>query len=65
LGLEDGAELNVSEVLACFDEKGHKVALGMPYVAKAHVLFHVVSSQKGEKIRVVKFKRKNRYERTI
>lgn len=63
LGMEDGAELKVTEVLASFDEKGQSVSLGMPYVSGAHVLFTVINSQKGDKIRVVKFKRKNRYER--
>jgi large subunit ribosomal protein L21 len=48
------------------EEDGSSVTVGSPYVAGATVSFDVVTDfQKGEKVRVVKFKRKNRYQRTI
>jgi len=50
--------------LAVFDDKGEKVALGTPML-KAKVSCEVEKSQKGEKLRIIKFKRKNRYTRTI
>jgi large subunit ribosomal protein L21 len=48
-----------------FDEEGKKVHVGAPYCKGAHVTAQVVSHQKGEKVHVLKFHRKNRYERNI
>lgn len=48
-----------------FDEEGKKVHVGAPYLKGAHVTANVISHQKGEKIHVLKFHRKNRYERNI
>lgn len=62
---EDGSDLEIKEVLSVFDEKGDKVLVWAPYLAKAHVDCKVVEAKQGDKIRVVKFKRKNRYERNI
>jgi large subunit ribosomal protein L21 len=57
--------MTVDKVLLAFDDKGDKVILGTPYIAKAKVECIVAKNQKGDKIRVIKFKRKNRYQRTI
>ena len=62
---EVGTELEIKEVLATFDEKGEKVHVGAPYLAKASVVCEVTSHQQGEKMRITKFVRKNRYQRTI
>ncbi len=63
--LDEGAKLTIDTVLLAFDEKGDKVIVGTPYIAKAKVECVVNKNQKGEKIRIIKFKRKNRYQRTI
>lgn len=63
--LEEGAKLVVDTVLLTFDEAGTKVHLGTPYLAKAKVECVVAKNQKWDKIRVIKFKKKNRYQRTI
>ncbi|MFA7298642.1 MAG: 50S ribosomal protein L21 [Candidatus Absconditabacterales bacterium] len=63
--LDEGAKMTVDTVLLTFDDKGEKVIVGTPYIAKAKVECVVTKNQKGEKIRVIKFKRKNRYQRTI
>lgn len=48
-----------------FDGEGRKVNVGAPYLDGACVTAQVVSHQKGDKIHVLKFHRKNRYERNI
>jgi len=55
----------VDTVLLSFDEKGKKVVVGTPYIPKAKVECIVEKNQKGDKMRIIKFKRKNRYTRTI
>ena len=65
LDAEEGKSLEIKEVLSVFDEKREKVSVGAPYLAKASVVCEVSAHQQGDKIRVTKFKRKNRYERTI
>lgn len=62
---QEGSEIEIKEVLSVFDEKADKVLVGAPYLAKAHVLCKVVSDQQGDKLRITKFKRKNRYQRII
>ena len=57
--------LTIDTVLCVFDEEGKSVTVGSPYVAGATVKADVISHQKWEKINVVKFHRKNRYERNI
>ena len=52
-------------VLALFSEDGKQTTLGAPFVDGASVGFEVKAHQRGEKIRVLKFKRKNRYERNF
>ena len=63
--LDEGEKMTIDTVLLAFDDKGEKVIVGAPYVAKAKVECIVTKNQKGDKIRVIKFKRKNRYQRTI
>lgn len=53
-----------SDVLAFFNEDGSDVQIGTP-VLPTKALCEIISHQKGDKIRVVKFKRKNRYERNF
>ena len=63
--LDEGEKMTSDTVLLAFDDKGDKVIVGAPYIAKAKVECVVSKNQKGDKIRVIKFKRKNRYQRTI
>lgn len=64
MDLEDGAKVDVDQVLAVFDDKAEKVVVWTP-ILKAKVSCEVKNFQKGEKIKVIKFRRKNRYTRTI
>lgn len=64
MDMEDWNKFDVDQVLAIFDEKAEKVVVGNPNV-KAKVSMEVSNSQKWEKLRVIKFRRKNRYQRTI
>ena len=52
------------KVLLSFDSDGGGVSLWAPYLDKT-VTFKILNNQKWDKIRVVKFHRKNRYERNI
>ena len=63
LSQEEGTKLTIDEVLAVFDEKWTKVQVGKPTVKGAKVEATVWTTQKWEKINVIKFKRKNRYFR--
>ncbi|MFA6256472.1 MAG: 50S ribosomal protein L21 [Candidatus Absconditabacterales bacterium] len=65
IDLDEGAKMTIDKVLLAFDEKGEKVVVGTPYITKAKVECVVTTHQKGEKMRIIKFKRKNRYQRTI
>jgi ribosomal protein L21 len=64
LDLEIGKWFQV-EALALFNEDGSNTSLGFPVVKWASVSFEVKAHQRWEKIRVLKFKRKNRYERNF
>ena len=57
--------ITINTVLCMFDGEGREVNVGAPYIDGACVTAQVVSHQKGEKIHVLKFHRKNRYERNI
>ncbi len=63
--LDEGSKMTIDTVLLAFDDKGDKVIVGAPYITKAKVECIVSKNQKGEKMRIIKFKRKNRYQRTI
>ena len=62
---QESGEVTVKEVLSVFDEEGKSVVVGKPFVDGASVVCTVVAAQQWDKIRVVKFVRKNRYQRTI
>lgn len=53
------------EVLAVFEEDGSHVSVGTPTLSGVSVTATVEGTAKWEKINVLKFKRKNRYERNI
>lgn len=59
----DAPEYNDFTVLALFDADGSTVSLGAPILSGVTVTAQNEGTAKGEKIRVLKFKRKNRYER--
>lgn len=61
---EDGKTINIDTVLMTFDEAGSDVKIWNPFLTKANVTAKVLSTQKWEKINVLKFKRKTRYERS-
>ena len=63
LTMEEGKKLTIDSVLAFFDEKGDTVKVGTPYVPGAKVEATVGETAKGEKVQVIKFKKKNRYFR--
>lgn len=54
-------KLEVTDVLLVAD--GDKITVGQPLVAKAKVTLSVVSHDKGDKIRVAKYKAKSRYRK--
>ena len=54
-------KLSFDEVLLIVDEK--KVQIGTPLVAKAKVSGEIVEQERGEKIRVAKFRAKSRYRK--
>lgn len=61
LDKEAGTKFEVSDVLLLVD--GEKRKIGQPLVAGAKVACELVSNQKGEKIRVAKYKSKSRYRK--
>ena len=65
VNLDEGSKMTIDTVLLTFDEKGEKVVVGTPHVAKAKVECLVDKNQKWDKMRIIKFKNKNRYQRTI
>ncbi len=62
---EPGTSVTLDKVLLAFDDAGDKVIVGTPYIAKAEVVVEIVNHQRADKVRILKFKRKNRYQRTI
>jgi large subunit ribosomal protein L21 len=56
-------EVIVENVLATFDDDWKEVKVWQPFVNKSSVVLKVVDNKKWDKIRVLKFKRKTRYER--
>ena len=61
---EVGSDVVLDKVLLAFDETGKDVLIGTPYL-KGEVVAEIVKHQQGEKLRIIKFKRKNRYQRTL
>jgi large subunit ribosomal protein L21 len=64
LAQEPGAELTFEPLLVA-NEDGTDVKVGQPIVAGAKVMGKVVEHGRGEKISVIKFKRKVRYRRNV
>ena len=60
LGVNQSEKFVANKVLAIFDEAGNDVKVGKPVVDGASVEFEVGVTQKGEKVSVLKFKRKTR-----
>ena len=63
LSQKEWEKITLDEVLAIFDEKWSTVKVGQPLVKWAKVEATVWTTQKWEKVDVVKFRRKNRYFR--
>ena len=64
LDMEVGQTFSTTPLLV-FSNDAKTVSLGTPLVEKSSVVFEVKEHNKWEKIRVVKFKRKNRYVRNF
>ncbi len=60
--LETGKTLEVNHVLLV--RTGESVIVGTPYLEKYPVTLEVLGDQKGEKIKVFKYKAKSRYRKT-
>lgn len=63
LSQKEGEKMTIEEVLAVFDETGKTVNVGKPFVKGAKVEATVWTTQKWEKVDILKFKRKTRYFR--
>jgi large subunit ribosomal protein L21 len=64
LSLKEGEKSIIfDEVLLLVD--GEKVEIGKPLVKNAKVNASIVEQKKGEKIKVIRFKAKSRYRKTI
>lgn len=63
LPVEAGAEIQFDEVLMLGD--GEAAEVGTPYVTGARVTAKVLEHGRGEKIRVIKFKRRKHYRRQM
>lgn len=60
---EEGTKVTLDNIVLAFDEKGEKVLVGKPHL-KGHVDAEVTKQQQADKVRTIKFKIKNRYQRT-
>ena len=63
LGVTQSEKFVADKVLVAFSQDGKDVKVGKPTIEGATVEFEVGVTQKGEKVQVLKFKRKNRYAR--
>ena len=61
LDVAQGADVEFSEVLLV--GAGSEVTIGAPFVPSAKVVATVESHGKGDKVRIVKFRRRKRYKR--
>ncbi len=62
---KSGDKINLGEVLLLGEEKGGEVKVGMPNVAGAKVEATVLEQGQGDKVTVIKYKRKVRYRRKV
>jgi len=60
---EAGSTITFDKVLAVRGDSDDAATLGTPYVAKAAVTAEVIGDKLGEKINVIKFKRRKNYRR--
>ena len=60
----EAGEKVVFSTLATFDEKGDNLNLGLPILGD-NVTGEIVSTAKGDKVSVIKFKNKTRYRRNV
>jgi large subunit ribosomal protein L21 len=65
IDIQAGAEVIFDKVLLVADEKGENVKMGSPYLDGVTVTALAEAQGRHAKIRVVKYKRKVRYKRTI
>lgn len=67
LDIADNAKkYEAKKILCVFDDKGKDVKIGAPVVDGVKVVFDLVTPRmKEKKIRVLKFKNKNRYQKVI
>ena len=63
LAVDAGGDFEFEQVLMMAD--GDQVEIGTPFIAGARVTAKVVEHGRGEKIRVVKFKRRKHYRRQM
>jgi large subunit ribosomal protein L21 len=63
LPVEPGGEVQFDQVLMIAD--GDDIAVGAPFLDGTRVTATVVEHGRGEKIRIVKFKRRKHYRRTM
>ena len=63
LAVDAGGDFEFEQVLMLAD--GDQVEIGTPFIAGARVTAKVVEHGRGEKIRVVKFKRRKHYRRQM
>ncbi|MCG3200223.1 MAG: 50S ribosomal protein L21 [Gammaproteobacteria bacterium] len=61
LAAEQGASVELSDVLMLVD--GDKITVGTPTVAGAKVSARVVEHGRGEKVRIIKFRRRKHYRK--
>lgn len=62
--VEPGADISFDRVLMVSDGEGN-TTLGKPYISGASVSAKVIEHKKGEKIDVIKFKRRKGYRRKV
>ncbi len=63
LPVEAGGEVRFDQVLMLAE--GENIDVGAPYVDGARVTAKVIEHGRGDKIRIVKFKRRKHYRRTM
>ncbi len=63
LPVEAGGEVQFDQVLMLAE--GENIDVGAPYVDGARVTAKVIEHGRGDKIRIVKFKRRKHYRRTM
>ena len=64
LGKKPGEKLEF-EAMLTFDDTGKETKIGKPAVEGAKVSAEVLEEAKGDKVSVIKFKRKVRYKRNV